>query len=119
VVAVCDHLARLKYSPSLPYAFTEHGALMLASVLNSPTAILVSIQVVRAFLHLREILTGHKDLARKVDELEKRYDSQFKAVFDAIRALMQPAPSTVKRRIGFVESVSKRPPAQAPDRGDR
>ncbi len=106
VVANCDHLARLKYSPSLPYAFTEHGALMLASVLNSPTAILVSIQVVRAFMRLREMLVGNKDLARKVDELEKKYDAQFRVIFDAIRGLMRPVPPPPKRRIGFVGPAS-------------
>lgn len=106
VVANCDHLARLKYSPSLPYAFTEHGALMLASVLHSPTAILVSIQIVRAFMRLREMLAGNKDLGRKVDELEKKYDDQFRVVFDAIRGLMRPVPPQPKGRIGFVGPAS-------------
>ncbi|MEO5907226.1 MAG: ORF6N domain-containing protein [Saprospiraceae bacterium] len=69
VVANCDHLSGLKYSPTLPYAFTEHGAVMLASVLNSKQAIATSINVVRAFVHLRNLLTSHKDLARKIKEL--------------------------------------------------
>src|SRR5689334_12550780 len=63
VVANCDHLAKIKFSPVLPYAFTEHGAIMLASVLNSLTAIKASIAVVDAFVHLRELLSSHKDLA--------------------------------------------------------
>jgi len=100
VVTNCDHLKKLKFSPTLPYAFTEHGAIMLATILSSPIAVQASIQVVRAFVKLREMLTAHKDLARKLDKMEKKYDSQFKVVFDAIRQLM--APSEPKsRKIGF------------------
>ena len=100
VVTNCDHLKKLKFSPNLPYAFTEHGAIMLATILSSPIAVQASIQVVRAFVKLREMLTAHKDLARKLDKMEKKYDSQFKVVFDAIRQLM--APSEPKsRKIGF------------------
>lgn len=110
VVAFCDHLQRLKFSPQLPYAFTEHGALMLASVLNSPIAILASIQVVRALVQLRELLTSHRDLARKLAALEKKYDAQFKDVFAAIRELMAP-PALPRRRIGFLP-----PPAETSTR---
>jgi hypothetical protein len=86
----------------LPMAFTEHGAVMAANVLNSPIAVAASIQVVRTFVRLREILASHKDLARKLDELEKKYDSQFRLVFEAIRQLMLPAPHPDnKRKIGF------------------
>jgi hypothetical protein len=88
VVANCDHLTRLRFSAALPYAFTEHGAIMLASVLNSRVAIVASVQIVRAFVRLRELLSTHQDLAGKLVELERRYDRQFKAVFDAIRELM-------------------------------
>jgi phage regulator Rha-like protein len=84
-----------------PYAFTEHGAVMLASVLNSPTAVAASIQVVRAFVRLRAILATHKDLARKLAEMEKKYDMQFRAVFDVIRKLMEPPPSRPRRPMGF------------------
>jgi hypothetical protein len=84
-----------------PYVFTEHGAIMAASVLNSPRAIEVSVHVVRAFVKLREVLATHKDLAHKLEELEKKYDAQFRVVFDAIRKLMAPPPETKKRRIGF------------------
>lgn len=83
-----------------PFAFTEHGTVMVASVLNSPVAVQASIQVVRAFIRLREILTTHKELARKLAELERKYDQQFKVVFDAIRALMT-TPEQKRQRIGF------------------
>lgn len=86
-----------------PYAFTEHGVIMAASVLNSERAVLVSVMVVRAFVRLRQILATHADLATKLEELEQKYDAQFKVVFDAIRALMVPEESnpTDSRRIGF------------------
>lgn len=83
-----------------PYAFTEHGALMLANVLNSERAAQTSVQVVRAFVRLRQMLTSNAELARKLEALEKKYDAQFKVVFDAIRQLMSP-PARPKREIGF------------------
>jgi hypothetical protein len=86
----------------LPYAFTEQGVAMLSSVLSSERAIEVNIAIMRAFVKLREILSTHKDLARKLDELEKKYDSQFRIVFEAIRQMMLPPPeSDKKRKIGF------------------
>jgi len=100
VVANCDHLKRLKFSPTLPYAFTEHGAIMLATVLNSPVAVQASIHVVRAFVRLRQMLASNAELARKLAVMEKKYDHQFKVVFDAIRGLMAP-PEVKKRKIGF------------------
>jgi hypothetical protein len=100
VITNCDHLRSLRFSPALPYAFTEHGAIMLASVLNTPIAVQASVQVVRAFVRLREMLGTHKDLARKLEEIEKKYDARFKVVFDAIRALMMP-PDKQRRSIGF------------------
>ena len=84
----------------LPYAFTENGVAMLSSVLNSKRAIQVNIQIMRTFSRLREIMASHKDLARRLDELEKKYDGQFKIVFDALRALVA-APKKPKRKIGF------------------
>jgi len=99
-VTNCDHLAKLKFSPVLPSAFTEHGALILASVLNSRRAVDVSVFVVRAFVKLREMLASNRDLARRLDEMEGKYDAQFKMVFDAIRELMRP-PDKPRRRIGF------------------
>jgi len=100
VVANCDHLSTLKFSPSIPYAFTEHGAIMAASVLNTPLAIEVSVYVVRAFIQVREAIATHKNLANKIAQLERRYDARFKVIFDAIRQLMQP-PAPPKRPIGF------------------
>ncbi len=84
----------------LPWVFTEHGAIMAATVLNSKQAVAMSVYVVRTFIHLRQMLATHKDLARKLEEMEKKYDSQFKGVFDAIRQLMTP-PEPKKRKIGF------------------
>ena len=86
-----------------PYAFTEHGAIMAASVLNSRRAIEVSVYVVRAFVKLREVLRTHKELARKIAELEKRiegHDEEITALFEAIRQLMEP-PDKPSKRIGF------------------
>jgi ORF6N domain len=77
----------LKYRP---YAFTEQGVAMLSSVLRSPRAVLVNVEIMRAFVRLRQILATHADLARKLDALEQKYDAQFKVVFDAIRQLMAP-----------------------------
>ena len=85
---------------SLPYAFTEQGVAMLSSILNSPRAILVNIGIMRAFVRLRLLLATHADLARKLEKMEKKYDAQFKVVFDAIRELMSPLEKP-KRRIGF------------------
>ncbi len=103
VSANCGNLQQLRFSPTLPYAFTEHGAIMLASILNSTTAVQASVQVVRAFVRLREMVTTHQVLARKLASLENKYDSQFKVVFDAIRQLMaSPNPSTSKQKIGFL-----------------
>src|SRR5216117_207868 len=83
-----------------PYTFTEQGVAMLSSVLRSPRAVRVNIEIMRAFVRLRRMLESHTDLARKLNELEKKYDKQFKVVFQAIRELMAPPPPT-GRRIGF------------------
>jgi hypothetical protein len=85
-----------------PWAFTEQGVAMLSSVLSSDTAIEVNLAIMRAFVRLREMLSTNKDLSRRLDELEKKYDENFRVVFDAIRQLMAPPPATdKKRRIGF------------------
>jgi len=84
----------------LPYAFTEQGVAMLSSVLHSDQAIQVNITIMRVFVNIRRILVSHEELARKVDAIEKKYDSRFRVVFDAIRVLMEP-PKTPRRRIGF------------------
>lgn len=83
-----------------PYAFTEQGVAMPSSVLRSTRAVAVHLETMRAFVHLRQRLATHKDLARKIEALEKRYDAQFKVVFDALRALIEP-PSQNKPRVGF------------------
>jgi hypothetical protein len=100
VIAKCDHLRQLRFSRTLPFAFTEHGALMLASILNSAVATRASIEIVRVFIRLREAMASHRDLATKLDALERKCDRRFKAVFDAIRELMNP-PRGPRRRIGF------------------
>lgn len=89
VVTNCDHLAQLKFSHVEPLAFSEHGVVAAAFSLNSPMAIQVSTAVVRAFVQLRQLAESHQELARKVKELEKRFDSQFHAVFQAIQGLME------------------------------
>lgn len=115
VVANCDHLARLKFSKALPYAFTEHGAIQAANVLASVQAVEMGIYVVRAFVHLRQAASLHADLARRLAELEEKTErlelshdtfsrntrAQLKQVFDALRELMVP-PDPPKRPIGFV-----------------
>jgi phage regulator Rha-like protein len=118
VVTNCDHLQKLKYSKVLPFAFTEHGAMMAAMVLNSPRAMDVSVYVVRAFVRLREAAMQHKDLAERLSSLEEKTEAltmshdtfsrntkaQLKQVFDALRELMTPPPVPVlpKRPIGFI-----------------
>jgi hypothetical protein len=84
-----------------PYAFTEQGVAMLSSVLRSPRAIAVNVEIMRTFVRLRRMLASHADLARKLDSLERKYDAQFKIVFDAIRQLMAPPDAKPKRPIGF------------------
>jgi len=83
-----------------PYAFTEQGVAMISSVLNSKVAIQVNIQIMRTFTRLKEIIMSHKDLQRKIENMEKKYDQQFRVVFDAIKQLLIP-PEKPKRKIGF------------------
>lgn len=90
-----------------PYAFTEHGILMLSSVLNSERAVQVNIEIMRTFVRLRRMLASNAELARKLEELEKKYDAQFKVVFDAIRQLMTP-PEPKRKQIGFHAKSLKR-----------
>jgi hypothetical protein len=84
-----------------PYVFTEQGVAMLSSVLRSQRAVAVNIEIMRAFVRLRQLLSSNAELARRLEELEKKYDAQFRVVFDAIRQLMTPPPVTKKARIGF------------------
>ncbi len=92
---------------ALPYAFSEHGILMLSSVLRSPRAIQVNIEIMRAFVRLRQILASDFEFAHKLDELEKKYDRQFKIVLDVIRQLMTPTTSKPKL-IGFRPKALKK-----------
>jgi len=105
LVTNCDRLATLKHSSSLPYAFTEHGAVMPASVLRSKRAIEVSVFVVKAFIRMRRMLTDQRQLAIRLSEFERKlstHDRNFQVVFDVLRKLMEPtAPEPKKRRIGF------------------
>lgn len=90
----------------LPNVFTEHGAIMAANVLNSKMAVQASVQVVRAFIKLRQMLASNAELASKLNELELKYDAQFKVVFDAIRMLMTP-PEPTRKQIGFRAKLRK------------
>jgi len=111
VVTNCDHLAKLKFSKTMPYAFTEHGALMVATVLNTQRAVEVSLYVVRAFVKLRELLASNKELAAKLNELEHKLESHDQAIaglINAIRELMRP-PEIKQRPIGFVPPQEKKP----------
>ena len=90
----------------LPYAFTENGVAMLSSVLNSKRAITANIQIMRTFTRLREMLASHKGLARKIEEMEKQYDHQFKVVFEAIKQLLGP-PVKSKRKVGFLREKER------------
>jgi len=85
----------------LPRVFTEHGVAMLSSILRSERAAQVNIAIMRAFVHLRQLLATHEELARKLDAMEHTYDAQFKVVFDVIRKLMEPPPEEPKHSIGF------------------
>ena len=102
VVANCDHLQTIKYSKVNPFAFTEHGVVMLASVLNSEQAVKTSIMVVKVFVQLRKNLASNEELNRKINALELRYDASFNVVFKALRELVDP-PKPPRRQIGFVK----------------
>lgn len=102
LVANCDRFKPLKHSSSLPLAFTEQGVAMLSSILNSKIAIIVNIQIMRAFTKLRQILSTHKALREKIEEMEKKYDSQFKVVFDVIKKMLERKEQKPKK-IGFVK----------------
>ena len=98
-----------------PYVFTEHGAVMLANVLRSPVAVRASIQVVRAFVHIRQMLTTHRDLALKIEALERKvgkHDGDLQSVLKVLHELLQAPPEPVKRSIGFVGTGRKSQPAK-------
>lgn len=105
VITNCDHLSKLRFSPSLPLVFTEHGAIMAASVLSTPRAVEMSVLVVRAFVRIREFLATHKELAAKLRELERKLESHndaIRSLVAAIRELMAPPEPKKKRSIGFL-----------------
>lgn len=112
VVTNCDHLIQLKFSPVLPYAFTEHGAIQAANVLNSIRAAEMSVHVVRAFIRLRRLLASNAELAKKFDELERRVERRLSdqdgAILDIVKAIRQltasPTAEPKRRPIGFVTS---------------
>jgi hypothetical protein len=95
---------RGRHAKYAPYAFTEQGVAMLSSVLKSKQAVRANVEIMRAFVRLRDLIGHNRNLAKRLDDLESRYDQQFKVVFDAIRELMAPPPSAPKRRIGFVSN---------------
>jgi hypothetical protein len=100
LVTKCDRFKPLKHSTSLPYAFTEHGVAMLSSVLNSEKAIMVNIQIINTFIRMRELLMNYEEIKQKIEDMEEKYDYQFKVVFEAIRQLLEP-PEKLERKIGF------------------
>jgi phage regulator Rha-like protein len=104
VTSSSSHHGGRRYAP---FVFTEQGVAMLSSVLRSPRAVQVNIEIMRAFVRLREILASHKDLSRRLDELEQKYDKQFAVVFDAIRQLMTP-PTKEQREMGYHTLIEKR-----------
>jgi len=104
VVANCDHLSKLKFSPQRPYAFTEHGAIMAATILNSTKAVKVSVLVVRAFVRIRQFLATHREIADKLNQLEgklHKHDQQILALLDAVRQLLTSPEPPAKPHLGF------------------
>jgi hypothetical protein len=108
VVANCDHLKRLRFSPNLPYVFTEHGAVMLASILNSDRAIIVNIQIVRVFTRMRHLLESHTEILRKLEQIQKKdldQDQQILLIFKYLKQLEQAKKQqddqTNRKKIGF------------------
>lgn len=104
VVTYCDHLARLKFSRTLPMAFTEHGAIMAATVLNSPRAVAMSVFVVRAFVRLREHVVANQAILKRLAEIDRtllQHDSALLELYEKLLPLLQPPPAIPKRRIGF------------------
>jgi hypothetical protein len=104
VITNCDHLSQLKFAKSLPFAFTEHGALMAATVLNSPEAVAMSVYVVRAFIQMRERLAANREILKRLTEIDKtllEHDSVLRDIYRKLLPLLQPPPAPPKRRIGF------------------
>ena len=106
VITNCDHLARLKFAKSLPFAFTEHGAIMAASVLNSREAVAMSVYVVRAFIRMREQLVVNAAILKRLAEIDKsllQHDSALRDIYHKLLPLLQPPPDPPRRGIGFIK----------------
>jgi len=104
VITNCDHLTGLKFAKSMPFAFTEHGAIMAAMVLNSPQAVTMSVYVVRAFLQMREQLAANREILKRLAEIDKallQHDAGLRDIYRKLLPLLQPPPDPPKRRIGF------------------
>jgi hypothetical protein len=104
VIANCDNLRNLKFSPHLPYVFTEHGAVMLASVLNSDRAIKVNIQIVKIFIQMRELILSHKDVLLKLEQLEKqtiKNSKDVQLIFKYLKKLFTPEKQIQRKQIGY------------------
>ncbi|MGH7184095.1 MAG: ORF6N domain-containing protein [Nitrospiraceae bacterium] len=104
VITNCDHLRRLKFAKSLPYVFTEHGAIMVATVLNSPQAVSMSVFVVRAFIQMREHIAANAAILKRLAEIDRtllQHDSALLDLYEKLLPLLQPIPNPPKRRIGF------------------
>jgi hypothetical protein len=104
VITNCDHLEQLKFAKSLPFAFTKHGALMTATVLNSPQAVAMSVHIVRAFIQMREQLVANRKIFKRLVEIDKtllEHDSVLRDIYRKLLPLLQPPPESPKRRIGF------------------
>jgi len=100
VITVCDDLPPLKYARTTPYVFTEYGVAMLSSILKSKRAIQVNIEIIKAFVQLRNMMISHKNMKKKIEEMEAKYDEQFQVVFQALRQLLDEEEKP-KRKIGF------------------
>ncbi|MHB8906878.1 MAG: ORF6N domain-containing protein [Melioribacteraceae bacterium] len=100
VITICDNLSSLRFARTFPFAFTELGVAMLSSVLKSKRAIQVNIQIMKTFVHLRRMSSENKELSLRLEELEKKYDRQFKIVFDILNQLLTPN-DPPKHRMGF------------------
>ena len=104
MVAICDHLARLNFSKSLPHAFTEHGALMAANVLNSPEAVKMSVHVVRAFIKQRELLAGQAEILKKLAQMDAKlleHNDILRVIWKELQPLLNPPPEPPKKELGF------------------
>lgn len=104
VITNCDHLAHLKFAKSLPLAFTEHGTIMAATVLNSPQAVAMSVYVVRAFIQMRERLAANAAILKRLAEIDKtllEHDRTLQVIWTKLQPLLEPPPDPPKRRIGF------------------